>query len=235
MNAVSRVGTLETLCDSSSGWPAGPPFASRQGRLGVASASMTHRTPEELDAGLEHVRGSPSDRGELRLIVRRPGVDERELIDEGVLDPGSGLVGDNWASRGSSRTEDGRANIGAQVTIMNSRVLDVIAGPVEFWPQAGDQLYADLDLSHDNLPAGTRLAVGAAQLEVTGVPHTGCGKFVQRFGLAAMRWVNSEAGMQLRLRGVNTSVVKAGAIRVGDRVSKADGASGYADWSGGEP
>ena len=196
---------------------------------------MTHRTPEELDAGLEHVRGAPSDGGELRLIVRRPGVGERELIDEGVLDRESGLVGDTWAPRGNSRSPDGRADILAQVTIMNSRVLDVIAGPVDRWSQAGDQLYADLDLSHDNLPEGTRLAVGEAQLEVTGVPHTGCGKFVKRFGLDAMRWVNSETGMSLRLRGVNTRVVKPGAIRVGDRVTKTDRASAYADWSGGEP
>ena len=118
---------------------------------------------------------------------------------------------------------------------MNSRVLDVIAGPVDRWAQAGDQLYADLDLSHDNLPEGSRLAVGEAQLEVTGVPHTGCGKFVKRFGLDAMRWVNSDTGMSLRLRGVNTRVVKPGAIRVGDRITKADEGSGYTDWSGGEP
>ena len=196
---------------------------------------MTHRTATELDDGLEHVRGAPADGGELRLIVRRPGVDERELIDEGVLDPESGLVGDTWAPRGNARTPDGRANIDAQVTIMNSRVLDVIAGPVDLWPQAGDQLYADLDLSHDNLPAGTRLAVGEAQLEVTAKPHTGCGKFVQRFGLAAMRWVNSETGMSLRLRGINTRVVKPGTIRVGDHITKAHAASGYADWTGGAP
>ena len=196
---------------------------------------MAHRTPEELDAGLAHVRGAPSDGGELRLIVRRPDVDEREPVDEGVLDPESGLVGDTWAPRGNPRFEDGRADVLAQVTIMNSRVLDVIAGPVDRWAQAGDQLYADLDLSHDNLPAGTRLAVGEALLEVTERPHTGCGKFTRRFGLDAMRWVNSETGMKLRLRGVNTRVVKSGAIRVGDRVTKADRASGYADWTGGEP
>ena len=193
---------------------------------------MTHRTPEELDASLGHVRGAPSDRGELRLIVRRPREDEREILDEGDLDLEVGLVGDDWLARGNPLYEDGRAHPLAQLTIMNSRVLEVIAGPVDRWPLAGDQLYVDLDLSEDNLPAGTRLSVGETLLEVTAKPHTGCGKFVQRFGLAAMRWVNSEAGMQLRLRGVNTRVVKPGAIRVGDRVTKADGATGYADRSG---
>lgn len=182
---------------------------------------MTHRTPEELDAGLARILDAPSDDGELRLIVRRPVEDERETLDEGVLDPESGLVGDCWAARGDPRSEDGKANVLAQLTVMSSRVLEVMAGPVDRWPLAGDQLYVDLDLSDANLPAGSRLAVGEAVLEVTAKPHTGCSKFTTRFGLAAMRWVNSETGMKFRLRGVNTRIVKPGAIRVGDRVTKA--------------
>lgn len=181
---------------------------------------MTHRTPEELDTGLAHVCDAPADDGELLLIVRRPGEGERETLDEGVLHIESGLEGDNWAARGSSRSEDGRANILAQVTVMSSRAVEVVAGPVDRWPLAGDQLYIDLDLSEDNLPAGTRLAVGEAVIEVTAKPHTGCGKFIQRYGPAAQRWVNSPTGRKLRLRGVNTRVVKPGAIRVGDRVKK---------------
>jgi len=196
---------------------------------------MTHRTPEELDAGLEHVRGAPSDGGELQLIVRRPREDGREILDEGDLDLEVGLVGDDWLARGNPLYEDGRAHPQAQLTIMNSRVLEVMAGPVDRWPPAGDQLYVDLDLSEDNLPAGTRLSVGEALLEVTAKPHTGCSKFTRRFGLAAMRWVNSDVGMHLRLRGLNTRVVTPGTIRVGDRVTKAGGASGYADLTGGEP
>lgn len=187
----------------------------------VASAAMTHRTSEELDAGLAHVRGAPSDDGELLLIVRRPREDEREVLDEGVLDLESGLIGDDWGPRGDSRSADGAANVLAQLTIMNSRVLEVMAGPVESWPQAGDQLYADFDLSEDNLPAGARLSVGEAVVEITAKPHTGCAKFTRRFGLAAHRWVNSETGMSLRLRGVNTRIVKPGPIQVGDRINKA--------------
>ncbi len=181
---------------------------------------MTNRTPEELETGLEHIREAPSDDGELLLIVRRPSEDERETLDEGVLDTDVGLVGDCWAARGDPRSDDGAANVLAQLTIMNSRVLEVAAGPVERWPLAGDQLYVDLDLGVDNLPAGTRLAVGDAVVEITAKPHTGCTKFIQRFGLAAQRWVNSETGTRLRLRGVNTQVVNPGTIRVGDRVKK---------------
>ena len=181
---------------------------------------MTHRTPEELDAGLAHIREAPLDGGELLLIVRRPREDEREVLDEGVIDVETGLEGDDWGPRGDPRSDDGKANVLAQLTLMNSRVLELIAGPVERWPLAGDQLYVDLDLSEDNLPAGSRLAVGEAVVEVTAKPHTGCSKFVRRFGPAAQRWVNSKTGRQLRLRGVNTRVVKPGAIRVGDSVKK---------------
>ena len=196
---------------------------------------MEHRTPEELEASLAHVRDAPPDGGELLLIVRRPREDEREILDEGDLDLEVGLVGDDWLARGDPSQEDGRAHPLAQLTIMNSRVLEVMAGPVERWPLAGDQLYVDLDVGEENLPAGTRLSVGEALLEVTAKPHTGCSKFTQRFGLAAMRWVNSEVGMKLRLRGLNARVIRPGTIRVGDRVTKIDGASGYANWTGGEP
>lgn len=182
---------------------------------------MTHRTPEELAAGLEQIVEAPSDDGELRLIVCRPGEDEREALDTGSLDIEVGLLGDDWATRGDPRSEDGGANVLAQVTVMNSRVLEVIVGPVHRWALAGDQLYVDLDLSEDNLPAGTVLAVGEALIEVTAKPHTGCAKFSSRFGVAAHRWVNSEIGTRLRLRGINTRVVRPGAIRVGDRVRKA--------------
>ena len=181
---------------------------------------MAKRTPEELEAGLAHVLDAPCDEGELRLIVRRPGVDERETLDEGVLDAGSGLVGDNWATRAYSRAEGGEPNVAAQLTLMNARVVELIAGSVDRWPLAGDQLYVDFDLSKVNLPAGTRVAIGEAVVEISAKPHTGCGKFVRRYGLAAQRWVNSEVGLMNRLRGVNTRVVKPGAIRVGDRITK---------------
>ncbi len=193
---------------------------------------MTHRTLEELEAALEHIRDSPSDSGELLMIVRRPRENERETLDEGDIDLEVGLLGDDWLARGNPLYEDGRAHPLAQLTIMNSRVLEVMAGPVERWPLAGDQLYVDLDLSDDNLPAGSRLSVGETLLEVTAKPHTGCSKFTQRFGLAAMRWVNSGDGMKLRLRGLNTRVIKPGTIRVGDRISKV---SDDAPGTGGEP
>jgi MOSC domain-containing protein YiiM len=105
-----------------------------------------------------------------------------------------------------------------QINIMNARATALVAGSKDRWPLAGDQLYVDLDLSGANLPPGTRLAIGSAVLEVTSQPHTGCAKFVARFGLDAMKFVNSPVGRELNLRGINAKVVTAGTIRVGDDV-----------------
>ena len=184
------------------------------------TAPMTHRTNEELEAGLTRIRDAPSERGTLRLIVARTAVDEREIIEQGELTAENGLVGDNWLARGDRQTEDGSADPLRQVTMMNSRVLDLIAGPTEQWPAAGDQLYADFDISEANAPAGTRLRVGDATLEVTRAPHLGCAKFRARYGRDALRWVNSEAGMALKLRGINARVVDPGTIHTGDPITK---------------
>jgi len=181
---------------------------------------MKHMTTEELEAGLDEIRRSPKDAGRLVLIVRRPRVDEREVLAEGELNTSEGLVGDGWKDRGSSRTPDGSAHPEMQLNIMNARAIALLAQGEERWPLAGDQLYLDLDLSGENLPAGTRLALGEAVIEVTAQPHTGCKKFVARFGLEAMKFVNSPVGRGLNLRGINARVVRPGVIRVGDVARK---------------
>ena len=163
---------------------------------------------------------APKDEGALELIVCRPRVDERETLVQANLDLLEGLVGDSWKTRGSGRTKDGSAHPDMQINIMSSRAISLVAQSKERWPLAGDQLYLDLDLSAKNLPAGTRIALGTAVLEVTPPPHTGCAKFVSRFGLDAMKFVNSELGRELRLRGLNARVIKSGAIRVGDVAKK---------------
>jgi hypothetical protein len=174
---------------------------------------MNHRTTAELEAGLEEIRRSPPDEGLLLLIVRRPRVGEREVMDEAELDTVAGLVGDTWNVRRSSRTPDGSPHPDMQLNLMNARAVALIAGEKSRWPLAGDQLYVDLDLSAANLPAGTRLALGSAIIEVTAQPHAGCAKFMDRFGPDALRFVNSPIGKELHLRGVNAKVVRSGRIR----------------------
>ena len=181
---------------------------------------VKHLTTAELEAGLDEIRRAPKDVGVLRLIVRRPQTDEREVLEEGELNLLEGLAGDSWRMRGSSRTPDGSSHPEMQLNIMNARVAALVAQDDERWQLAGDQLYLDMDLSAENLPAGTRLAIGSAVIEVSAQPHTGCKKFVARFGLDAMKFVNSSVGRELHLRGINARVVQPGVIRVGDAVRK---------------
>jgi len=179
-----------------------------------------HRTREEMDAFVADVEAAPADGGTLELIVRRPAIGEREVLEVGELDLAVGLVGDTWNQRSSSRTEDGGPHPEMQLNVMSARVVAFLAREADRRQLAGDQLYLDLDLSHHNLPAGTRLAIGSAVIEITPQPHTGCAKFTQRFGLEAMQWVNSADGKRLRLRGLNAKVVVPGTVRAGDRVTK---------------
>jgi MOSC domain-containing protein YiiM len=176
---------------------------------------MTYVTTEELEAGIGGVRRAPADTGAVELIVRRPAVGERETLTEAVLDLADGLVGDRWSASHGHRPP----NPDAQVTIMGARAAALVARDREHWPLAGDQLYVDLDLSEANLPPGTRLELGSAVLLVTAEPHTGCKKFVERFGMDAMQFVNAPDGRALRLRGMNTRVVVPGIVRVGDLVT----------------
>ena len=169
---------------------------------------------QELQAGLDEIRRAPRDRGVLRLIVRRSRVNAREVLEEGQLDLALGLVGDSWS------TGRGPAHQDRQLNVMNARAIALVAQSTDRWALAGDQLYIDLDLSADNVPPGTRVALGSAVIEVTEQPHTGCGKFAARFGADAVTFVNSREGKQLRLRGLNAKVVVPGVIRVGDMARK---------------
>ena len=184
------------------------------------TAPTTPAALAEADSWLAEVRRSPADAGSLDLIVARPEVDERTVLDTAQLDLAVGLVGDNWSARGSRSMPNGEADPEAQLNIMNSRCARLVAGGEERMPLAGDQLYVDLDLSPANLPPGTRLQVGDAVVEITAKPHTGCAKFTRRFGLATHRWINGNDGKAERLRGVCAKVVVPGTIRRGDTITK---------------
>jgi hypothetical protein len=172
-------------------------------------ATVKHLTLQELEAALEHLRQAPKDEGVVELIVCRPDIDRREVLDEAELDVEKGLIGDNWLVRGSRKTPDGSAHPTA-----------LVAQEKERWPLAGDQLYIDMDLGRENLPPGSHLEIGSVVLEVSPLPHTGCKKFVARFGAEAMEFVNSPLGKQLCLRGINAKVIQSGTVKVGQTARK---------------
>jgi MOSC domain-containing protein YiiM len=184
------------------------------------TASVEQRESRDFDGHLTAIRQASTDEGRLELIVRRPRVDDRETLEEATLDTTDGLVGDGWASRGSRATHDGSADLEAQLTLISTRVLQAIEPDRERWPLAGDQLYVDFNLSQESLPAGSRLSIGSAIIQVSETPHTGCAKFSARFGSDALRWINSPIGRAHRMRGLNARILQGGAIRTGDVIRR---------------
>ena len=183
-------------------------------------AEIKHPSATDLEAGLDEIRKSPKDESVLDLIVSRPEEDAREVMELADLHVEIGLVGDTWQDRPSIRSGDGKAHPDMQITMMNSRVADLVAQSKDRWPLAGDQLFVDLDLSKANVAPGTRISVGEAILEATTQPHTGCKKFAERFGVEALKFISEPTSRELQLRGINLKVVQGGEIRPGDAVKK---------------
>jgi len=162
---------------------------------------------------LDHVKASPKDGGVLKLIVLRLPDEQRQTPPRATLSAEHGVTGDRW----SLKTNPDPL---VQVSVMNSRFLEVIAGETERMNLAGDNLIIDLDLHIDNLPTGTRLRIGQALLEVTDSPHTGCKKFQRRYGKDALDITNTPEGSAMRLRGLLARVIRGGEVQVGDTIHK---------------
>src|SRR5439155_7528099 len=109
-----------------------------------ATVSEHYLTMKELQAGLDEIRRAPKDHGLLRLIVRRPQVKAREVLQVGELDLVHGLVGDSWSTR------QGGGHPEKQLNVMNARAIALVARSTDRWALAGDQLFIDLDVSVDN-------------------------------------------------------------------------------------
>ena len=210
-----------------SGVPEGEPLpgpllavADQPGRVLVRRVLRAHRTTGELEEFVASL-DPPRDTGTVKAVIRRPAPGEREVLEVGHLDLEEGLVGDGWRGRANRHTPDGGAHPDMQLNVMHHGLVEFLAQDPDREALAGDQLFLDLDLSHDNLPAGSELHLGGpegAVIAVTDVPHTSCGKFIARFGKEAMAFVNSPVGRPRRLRGLCAKVVRPGPVRPGDEV-----------------
>lgn len=179
-----------------------------------------HFTKVELESHLNYIFESPQNNGELKMIVSRPDVDLRAELNTGMLSKKEGLIGDSWKNRSSRHTPDNSPFVDVQLTLMNSRVIDALTADKKRWALAGDQLFVDLDLSEENLPPGSRLKIGESIVEISKIPHNGCGKFKERFGSDALKFVNSPLGKKKHFRGLNAKVIKEGIIKIGDTITK---------------
>jgi MOSC domain-containing protein YiiM len=182
--------------------------------------NLQYRSTDELEQGLAEVLNSPRESGRLESIVVRPATNERRTLETAVLTPEGGIDGDRWVNDSFYKV-NGASDPRCQVSLMNARFLRQIAGEAESMCLAGDNLIVDLDLSEENLPAGTCLAIGrGVEIEVSDIPHTGCSKFQSRYGKEARDFANSQRGKSLHLRGRYARIVTGGTIQVGDTVTK---------------
>jgi hypothetical protein len=173
------------------------------------------RKRDELERLFAERPAPPRERGKVDLLVVRAAPGEHQTPEKGRLSPELGLVGDRWAlGWGWQRDVD------RQLTLMMTHVAELVCdGQPLHLP--GDNLLVSLELGSDALGTGARLRVGTALLEISKKPHTGCKKFVARFGIDAMEWVNDAVGRARRLRGVNCRVIEPGEVRVGDTIEVA--------------
>ena len=166
---------------------------------------------DQLRRRFDALPNARQDEGRVTMIVRRTHGGRREVLEQVVLTPESGVPGDAWERRPNRKDE-------MQIAAMRTDVARLIANtqPLTLF---GDNLFLDLDLSSQSLVAGSRLQVGNALLEVTPKPHTGCRKFEARFGADALRFVWLPELAEQRLRGIYMRVVAAGRVLPGDRVT----------------
>jgi MOSC domain-containing protein YiiM len=167
-----------------------------------------HLTRESLEQRFHELPAPPLDVGKVALVVRRPDAGVRELPPRARLTVEGGLEGDRWAAGPDRKVE-------SQVTLMRADVSRLVANgqPVEL---CGDNLLVELDLSKENLPAGTRIEIGTALCEVTPKPHTGCSKFSGRFGADALAFAAGPEHASRRLRGIHVRVLEDGEVSPGD-------------------
>ena len=179
-----------------------------------------HRSRAELEASLDHIKNAPKDAGSVALIVVRPQHGERRTPASVHISTEHGVAGDRWSKGCWLETEDGEPHPSVQVNLMSVRAAKAIAGEIKNWKAAGNNFFVDIDMSPENLPPGTRLRLGSAEIEISAQANKGCQKFIDRYGRDACVFVNVGPGWANRTRGLYARVIKNGEVRLGDMLQK---------------
>jgi MOSC domain-containing protein YiiM len=165
-----------------------------------------------FDRWFDNLPASPRDVGRVHACVLRTGEGQRELPDSVEIVSGKGLAGDHWGCYEYDEAQN-------EVSLINVHVVQSLAhGDPRKAALSGDNFQVDLDLSIENLPVGTVLTLGDAQLRISEIEHRPCVKFVERFGARAAKRVARANRRGLRGRGVLCEVVRDGMVRVDDEI-----------------
>jgi hypothetical protein len=173
-------------------------------------------TAAELDAALPAILAAPRDTGVVRLLCARPKPNARTFPQTLTLTRAMGVADDFEASRPWLTLPDGSPDPRAQVSIISWQVLNLVWRDRDRVPHPGDNVAADMNLTAENMPVGTLLAVGTSILRISDEPNNGCVKWKVRNGRAAYDWTMHPDHHALRLRGLFCSVEQDGELRLGD-------------------
>lgn len=183
---------------------------------------MTGHQPNlaELQAALPEVMAAPKDHGIIHSLCLRPEPNQRQMVGQITLTVDQGIPGERWLTAPWLTLADGTPDPRIQVSVLSTRVMDLVWRNRQTSPHPGDPIVADMDLSQANLPVGSRLQVGTAVIEVSDAFNDGCVKWKTRYGTAAKDWITLPDNRALRIRGILCRVVQNGVLRLSDRLIK---------------
>ncbi len=186
----------------------------------MSKAPLNPVTSAELAVLLPQVLAAPKDQGQVRLLCSRPKPNARTFPEVFGVTRSHGVEGDFEMSRPWLVLPDGSPDPRNQVSILSWRVLDMVWRERNPLAYPGDNIAVDMNLTEENLPVGTLLAVGTAVLRISDEPNDGCAKWKVRCGRDAQAWVGATDHLPLRLRGLFCSVEQDGVIRLGDMMRR---------------
>ena len=151
----------------------------------------------------------------------RPDFGERNFVDKMQLTREFGIPDERWNYAPWLKLDNGKADPRIQVSILGTRVLDLVWRDRINTSHPGDSFMADMDFSEANMPTGTLLNIGSSTLRVTDKFNDACVKWKVRYGKDAKDWVVLPENIRHRLRGALCEVVRDGWVKTGDLIQKA--------------